>query len=58
MELTKLCRCDRCGAEAKSVFTNGDELVLMFCGHHTDKYLPGLLGQGFVDVVSEDAVAV
>lgn len=35
-------RCDRCGAQAYvRVFLNSG-LDLLFCGHHFDRYLPGL----------------
>lgn len=50
--MTKLDRCDRCGAEAINIFSNGDA-DLMFCQHHTNEYLPNLIAQGFSEVDSK-----
>jgi hypothetical protein len=32
--LTRQDRCDRCGAQAYVKATLGDDLTLLFCGHH------------------------
>lgn len=42
-------RCDRCGVEARSVVTldtNEPPNVLLFCGHHTNKYEVSLVSKG------------
>lgn len=38
-------RCDRCGAQARTLalFVSGP---LLFCGHHTHEYLPALIAAG------------
>ncbi|MGZ4659656.1 MAG: DUF7455 domain-containing protein [Arthrobacter sp.] len=38
-------RCDRCGAQAKTLalLVTG---ILLFCAHHTHEYLPGLIAAG------------
>lgn len=45
-------RCDRCGAQAKTLalFVAGP---LLFCGHHTKKYLAGLAAAG-AQIETED----
>lgn len=41
-------RCDRCGAQAKIEWTKiGAPSVLLFCGHHSTRYLVELHKQGF-----------
>jgi hypothetical protein len=57
--MTKLDRCERCGAEALHRFAiDWDrELELLFCQHHTTEYLPELLRQGFVTVESKELVS-
>lgn len=52
--LTKLDRCDRCGAEAKHRFRKGD-YELLFCQHHTDAASPALENAGFMCVESKEA---
>lgn len=42
-------RCDRCGAQAFMVFTNGTQMFL-FCGHHGNKHKDALVAQGFNDI--------
>lgn len=36
--LTRLDRCDRCGAAAKTRVTLRDGGELLFCGHHTRQH--------------------
>jgi len=45
-------RCDRCGAQAKTLalFVAGP---LLFCGHHARKYLPALAAAG-AEIETED----
>ncbi|MHA6795091.1 DUF7455 domain-containing protein [Pseudonocardia bannensis] len=44
--LTRLDRCDRCGAAAqlRAILTNGGELL--FCGHHARVHEAGLRAVG------------
>ena len=47
-------RCDRCGAQAQTMalFVAGP---LLFCGHHTRKYLPALAFAGAeIEVETEE----
>lgn len=46
VELNAQDRCDRCGAQAY-VHASLNGSVLLFCGHHGKKALPGLASQGF-----------
>jgi hypothetical protein len=39
-------RCDRCGAQAKTVASKG-KLEILFCDHHTNKYREQLTKQGW-----------
>ena len=57
--MTKLDRCDRCGAEAVHRFARPDEpgLDLLFCQHHTTEFMSALHRQGFVSVESKELVA-
>lgn len=52
--------CDRCGAAglARFVKDNGEgEEDLIFCGHHSREYSPGLEAAGFVeDAILEEAL--
>lgn len=43
-----LDRCDRCGAQARTRVIMPSSLVLLFCGHHTNKYIYGLVAMGAV----------
>lgn len=45
-------RCDRCGAQAKTMalFVSGP---LLFCGHHTKEYMRALAYAG-AEIESED----
>lgn len=46
--LTALDRCDRCSAAALYQCTKpGAASILMFCGHHTRKHEPALVGDGW-----------
>lgn len=40
--LTKLDRCDRCGAAARSRVVLHSGAELLFCGHHTSLFEPAL----------------
>jgi hypothetical protein len=47
-------RCDRCPAAALTRFALESQMAdLIFCGHHSDMYEPGLLAQGFTLVIDE-----
>lgn len=57
--MTKLDRCDRCGAEAMHKFaldSNGD-LVLLFCNHHATEHMPSLFAQGWVAVDAKELIS-
>lgn len=41
-ELTKLDRCDRCGAAAKLLVKTKKGGELLFCAHHGNEHLPML----------------
>lgn len=44
-----LDRCDRCGAQARTrAIMPNSSLVLLFCGHHTNKYIHGLAAEGAI----------
>lgn len=49
--MTAWDRCDRCGAQAYTRFTNAAGHDLLFCGHHTAKFEVKLM-DGFT--ISQD----
>jgi hypothetical protein len=46
--LTRLDRCDRCGAAAQTRVTLPTGAELLFCGHHTRAHAPRLRTIGAV----------
>jgi len=49
-QLTRLDRCDRCGAQAfvKATLASGDGMELFFCGHHFREHEAKLVASGAV----------
>lgn len=42
-----LDRCDGCGAAAQARAEKPGRAALLFCGHHSNKYGPALLADGW-----------
>lgn len=58
MKVNKKDRCDKCGAQAiyRYARPGSDELDLLFCNHHSGKFVESLTAQGFVIIDSSELV--